>query len=244
MRKRTVSMDNVVEFWRTLTDEEKLAFADNSSLLKRFLSRLAKKAERGIYVVPLSDNEVMKVLVKNGIYRSTIKIAISHWRKYASDLGYTGPVAWKVKAGFTLKKHAPQDNDLSSQLGFLNDEPTKSSLVFWVPRMVENSTNKTVLQMENLRDELRMSYDLPVNPDMSFGSIALLLALILEHFKRTGERIPFKNMYAVSDSFYSSAPLRIIVGGFNRGGPRCIGSHEHATESVGFFLLQVQELGQ
>lgn len=78
MRKRIVSMDNVVEFWQTLTDEEKLAHADNSELLKRFLARLAKRATRNTYVVALSDEQAVSLLVENKKYNKKQATSTRH----------------------------------------------------------------------------------------------------------------------------------------------------------------------
>lgn len=250
MRQRTVSMDNVVEFWRTLTDEEKLTFADNPGLMKRFLARLYKKVARNIYVVALSDDEAVKLLVESKKYtEADAKALVANWRKYASDVGYTGPVAWKVKAGYTLKEHASQDKNSYGKLGYLqdrqlkNDEPTKDSLVFWVPRLVDSSTSKTIPHMEKLREEYRKNYSWPVHHATSFGSMALLFALILAHLKRTGERVTLKYLYAASDIFHLDGH-RLVAGGFGEVGLRCLGWDEGASGRVGFFLLGVEELGQ
>lgn len=250
MRKRIVSMNNVVEFWKTLKDEEKLAFADNSELMKRFLARLARGAARNSYVVALSDDEAVKLLVESKKYtEDEAKVIVASWRKYAAARGYTGPVAWKIREGFMLKKHAPLAGPCYDKLGYLqswklrDDESTKDSIVFWVPRLAEGSTSKTIFQMETLRMELLHQYGLSTGQTISFGSISLLFALILAHFKRTGERVPLQYLSVVSDSFVSSG-RRLIAGIFNEDGLGCIyWSEDNARDSVGFFLLGVEQLG-
>lgn len=155
----------------------------------------------------------------------------------------------KVKAGYTLKGHASQDKNSYSKLGYLqswslkNDEPTKDSLVFWVPRLADGSTSKTTPQMEKLRKEYRKNYSWPAHHATSFGSIALLFALILAHFKRTGERVPLQYLYAASDTFLVDG-CRLVAGSFGELGLFCLRWNEGAGGLVGFFLLGVEELGQ
>ncbi len=222
-----------------LSDQELTAIAEKPGLLKEFAAKLLADNVANIYVVHMDDKDVPEQ------YRETI----ASWRKYASHVGYTGPVAWKVKAGFTLKTHAPQAGPCYSQLGYLqdwqlkNDEPTKDSLVFWVPRLIDGSTSKTIPQMEKIRKDFRKVYELPAHHATSFGSIALLFALILAHFKRTGERVPLKYLYAASDTFHVGG-RRLIAGGFDGGGLYCCSWNEDALDVVGFFLLGVEELGQ
>lgn len=222
-----------------LSDQELSAIAEKPGLLKEFAAKLLVDSAANIYVVHMDDKDVPEQ------YRKTV----ASWRKYASDVGYTGPVAWKVKAGFTLKTHAPQAGPCYNQLKYLqdwnltNDEPTKDSLVFWVPRLVENSTSKTIPQMEILRKGAGRHYKLPAHHGTSFGSIALLFALILAHFKRTGERVPLKYQYAASDAFRVDGS-RLIAGGFGGNGLDCRHWREDANGDVGFFLLGVEELGQ
>ncbi len=249
MRKRIVSADCLTEFWRTLTDEEKLSLADNSSLLKRFLARLAKKAAKNMFVMSFSDEEAVKWLVEHKKYDEPVaKLVIAKWRAYAATFGYTGPVAWAVKEGFTLKSHASFAGPCYDKLNYLqswslqNDEATKTSLVFWVPRLVEGSLGKSITQMEALRTELKQRYELPEHHVTNFGSIALLFALILAYFKFKGERVPLKMFYAASDTFHAVGN-RLIAGRFGEGGLLCGYWDGGAGGRVGFFLLGV-ELGE
>ncbi len=222
-----------------LSDQELAAIAEKPELLKEFAGGLVANIVANTYVVHMDDKDVPEK------YRDTV----AKWRKYASDLGYTGPVAWKIKEGFTLKTHAPQAGPCYSKLGYLqdwklkNDEPTKDSLVFWVPRLAEDSTSKTIPEMEKLRKELQQKYKLLAHHGTTFGSIALLFALILAHFKRTGERVPLQYLYAASDTFHVDG-RRLFAGYFHGRGLRCYGWHGGADDIVGFFLLGVEELGQ
>jgi hypothetical protein len=159
-------------------------------------------------------------------------------------------VAWKVKAGFMLKQHAPFAGPCYGKLDYLqgweltNDKPTKDALVFWVPRLAEKSTSKTVEQMETHRAELRQKNNLPRHHCASFGSITLLFALILAHFKRTGERVPLECLYAASDTLNADDGNRLIAGHFYEVGIYCDRwSDDHGLVNIGFFLLGVEELG-
>jgi hypothetical protein len=233
---RNASYVSVAAALASFTANELSVFAEKPELFKQFASKLVADTVANTYVVHLDDKDVPEQ------YRETV----AKWRKYAASLGYTGPVAWKVKEGFTLKTHASLAGPCYEKLECLqdwgmNDEATKDSIVFWVPRLAEGSTSTTVLQMEALRTELRQRYELPAHHATSFGSIALLFALILAHNKRTGERVPLKTLYAASDSLHA-AGLRLVAGSFDGDGLHCRGWDEGSNDNVGFFLLGV-ELG-
>lgn len=232
------SFASVVNALSGLSDQELSAITEKPDLFKQFAGKLAADIVANTYVVPLGDAEVSEQ------YRKTA----TQWRKYAAALGYTGPVAWQVKEGFTLKLHAPLAGPCYGKLNYLqswelkNDEPTQNSIVFWVPRLAEGSTSKTISQMEKLRLKLQQQYELPEHHATSFGSIALLFALILAHFKRTGERVPLKYFYAASDALHADG-YRLFAGNFDGAGLRCGYWGEDSCGDVGFFLLGV-ELGQ
>lgn len=198
--------------------------------------------DRGTFVDALSDGEVLAQFPQ-------FAEAVASWRKYAGTVGYTGPVAWKVKKGFTLKTHAPKAGPCYDQLNYLkgwslkDDVPTTDSLVFWVPKLAEGSLAKTAAEMKELQAALHMQHKLPKNHCSSFGSIALLFALILAHFKRTGKRVPANFYYAASDSFHEGCG-RLIAGDFDGDGLDC--SHwdgRFGLGIIGCFLLGVETLG-
>ena len=222
-----------------LSDDELSAIVEKPEQLKQFAGSLVTDIVANTYVVHLDDKDVPEQYAA----------ATASWRKYAASLGYTGPVAWQVKEGFTLKSHAPLAGPCYDKLNYLQewelkgDEPTKNSIVFWVPRLAEGSTSKTIPQMEKLRGDLRQQHELPAHHATSFGSVALLFALILAHFKRTGERVPLKTFYAASDTFRADG-IRLIAGYFDGSGLYCYYWSEGACDGIGFFLLGVEELGQ
>lgn len=247
---RKASYVSIAAALANLTDEEMLALAENPGLAKRFFARIAKRAAKNIFVVALSDEEAVQLLVEHKkCGEAEAKSRVAKWRKIANDHGYNGPVAWAVREGYTLKGHASQDKGSYNKLGHIqswelrNDEATKNSIVFWVPRLALDSTSKTIPQMEQLRSTLRQQYDLPAHHANSFGSIALLFALILAHFKRTGERVPLKMFWAASDTLHAGGG-RLIAGRFYEDGLDCGRWVEHASDGVGFFFLGVEELGK
>lgn len=239
-KDRSASAKALLALLATLTDDELLAATDNPGKVKEYLSALVSENTSNTFVEPLSDNELGKQFPQ-------FTDALAQWRKLAVTMDYRGPVAWKVKVGFTLKQHAPLAGPCYQKLGNLqaweikNDKPTKDSLVFWVPRLVGTSTSKTVKQMEAHRARLRQKNNLPEHHCTSFGSIALQFALILAHFKRTGNRVPLECLYAASDTLYAGD--RLIAGDFNENGLDCHGWDDgDACDDIGFFLLGVEEL--
>lgn len=195
---------------------------------------------RDTYVTPLDHQEVPKQYQKNLI----------SWRHYAMAVGYKGPLAWQVSRGFTLK-HAPLAGPCYKNLEntktweFQNNEPTSDSIVWWIPRLVTDSTSKNISEMEALRTKLRQRFTLPEHHATRFGSAALLVALVLAHYQHTRERVPLKYFYTVTDTILESKN-RVIVGNFQENsGLRCYYCYrweESAYNWVGFFLLGIDNL--
>ncbi|MFA4871705.1 MAG: hypothetical protein WC610_01445 [Patescibacteria group bacterium] len=225
-----------------LTDEEMLALTDNPGKLKEFCGALVIENTQNTFVIPLSDNEVQEQYPQ-------FTDRLASWRELAVLLDYRGPITWKVKQGFTLKTHAPLAGSCHDKLNYLQgwnfvDDPTTDSLVFWIPRLAKESTRKTIKQMEAHRVELKKRHELPESHATSFGSIQLLFALILAHFKRTGERVPLSCLYAASDTLNPDGN-RLFAGDFGGDGLYCPDWNDSVGYgTVGFFLLGVEKLGQ
>lgn len=206
---RKPSFDAVTDMFKSLTEEEQLAIVDSPSELKKFAGDLAIKIVQNTFFIMLSDNEAPEKFAE-----TTLK-----WRKLAAELGYTGPVIWMVKGGFTLKVHAPKAGPCYQNFQYLqdwklkNDAPTKKSLAYWVPRLVPGSKNKNVEEQIAILTELRQRFTLPEHHLASFGSASLLSGLIFAHFKRVGERTPLKGEYTRTDTLYSDG-LRLYLGDF------------------------------
>lgn len=226
-----------------LTDDEMLALTDNPGKLKEFCYALVVESIQNIFAIPLSDQKLQDQFPQ-------FADRLAPWRKLAIVIDHRGPIVWKVRQDFTLKTHAPLAGPCRNGLAYLQgwdfiDTPTTDSLVFWVPRLAEQSTSKSITQMEAHRAELKQSYRLPSKHCMSFGSIGLLFALILAHFKRTGERVPLNYLYAASDTLFADGH-RLIAGRFNSSdGLNCDDwDDSFGYDDIGFFLLGVEKLGQ
>jgi len=199
-----------------LSEDEQLALVDCPEELKKFVGDLVLQIVQNTFFVPLSDNEVLEKLSETTL----------NWRKLAVELAYTGPVVWKVKEGFTLKAHAPKAGPCYENFQYLldwdiqNDEPTKDSLAFWVPRLVTGSKSNNVEGQIAILAELRQRFGLPDHHLSSFGSASLDSGLILAHFKRTGERTPLNGEWVRTNSLRAGG-LRLVLGGFGAGGLDC-----------------------
>jgi len=199
-----------------LSEDEQLALVDCPEELKKFVGDLVLQIVQNTFFVPLSDNEVLEKLSETTL----------NWRKLAVELAYTGPVVWKVKEGFTLKAHAPKASPCYENFQYLldwdiqNDEPTKDSLAFWVPRLVTGSKSNNVEGQIAILAELRQRFGLPDHHLSSFGSASLDSGLILAHFKRTGERTPLNGEWVRTNSLRADGP-RLNLGDFDAGGLCC-----------------------
>ena len=226
---------------KELSNKELLFLADNLQEVKDYITRRIAEIDRNTFVTPLSDKEVMNQFPQ-------FADRLAPWRKLASSLDYYGPVVWLVKEGFNLKKYSLFVGPCTMSLDYLKDWdfkdiPTSNMLVFWVPRLAPDSTSKTVAKREQYRNKLRAYYDMPENHCDRFGSIALLVALILAHFKRTGERVPLKGFFVLSDTLTTKG-YRFFCGGYSLwiGLLRCSDGLTKNDDDVGFFLLGVEEI--
>jgi hypothetical protein len=122
---------------------------------------------------------------------------LAKYRRLAEEHGVPGGVAvtYRVRAGFTLKTHAPKAGPCRDGFAYLQgwkfpDEPTADSLVFWVPRVLMGSKN--VDQQIAFLADLCSKLELPAHHMSGLGSVALVAGLILAHFKATGERVTLR----------------------------------------------------
>jgi len=195
-----------------------------------------KDVEVAGFIAPISDKDLPENLVE----------IVAKWRRLAADLGYAGPVAWKVRAGFTLKQGAPKAGPCCGNFAHLqdwnlqNDEPTKDGIVFWIPRLLPGSVLKTADEQKSLLAELRQRYDLPATHLTSFGSAALLAGLILAHFKITGERVPLDRYWTRTDTL-DAGGRRLGLGSFGGQGLGCDDYYwgDYRDAHLGCFALGV-----
>lgn len=219
-------------FAERLTIEEGEKLLQNPGIVDRMVATLRVSAEghpdRGglsdkeseevvEYLVPLTDAEVPpEHQVTLAKYR---RLAAEHYVQ--SDV----PLCYKVRAGFTLKKHAPLAGPCLEGFWYLQDwnfkdEPTRDALVFWVPRLLKDSTSKAVDEQMQLLSALRQYLALSEHHLSSFGEISLVAGLILAHFKATGERLPLDGLYIRTDTCRADGN-RLSLGRFDERGLFC-----------------------
>ena len=191
------------------------------------------------FVIPMSDDSLPFQMI--GLAKK--------WRKLATHFNYDGPVAWEVKAGFTVKKHAPQAGPCYKKFQYLqnwdfNDEPTTHAIVFWIPRLLPESTSKNVDEQKELLAGLRKQFELPEHHLSSLGSVALLVALILKHYQLTGEMAPLDNLWSRTGSRRSDGDRLDLRWG--EDSLDCVDNHwdECRHVSLGVFALGVEALGK
>ncbi len=131
---------------------------------------------------------------------------VSKYRILATRLGWNGVIAYSVRAGFHFKNApnlGPCDEDwkhlLDSKMQEC-DEMTLLAIVFWIPRILDESTDKNMQEQKQLLAELRAELVLPNHHLVNFGSASLLTALILSHYKHTNEDVPLDNLIARTDT--------------------------------------------
>lgn len=234
---RKASFNALATLILNLSEEEQLALVDKSAQFKKFVAELVRDVVDSTFFIALADKDVP----------APHAVAVAQWRKLASDLGYDGPVVWQVKAGFTLKQHAPEAGPCYEKWAYLqdwklkNDEPTSDCLVFFIPRIV--GTSKNAKEQIEVLAELREKYTLPKKHLTSFGSASLVAGLILAHFKRKGERAPVNCDWVRTDTLGADG-RRLSLGPFNETGLDCSnGWHVNRDSRLGVFPLGVA-LGQ
>lgn len=209
------SFASVVNLLGNLNDAELAALVNNPKKLKELAAKLVSDDVANTFFVPIADKDLP----------AKFKEITVKWRRLASDLGYTGPIVWRVREGFTLKDHAPKAGPCHEAFEYIkdwkfqNDEPTKSAIVFWIPRLLENSKSKTVEEQSVLLAETCKRYSLSEHHMFSFGSATMLSGLILAHFKRTGEKAPLNCERARTDTLHKDGN-RLNVN-FGAGGLDC-----------------------
>jgi hypothetical protein len=143
---------------------------------------------------PAADrNEVFVSALSNDAIPDHLKPTLVKWRKMTDEcFSYSGPIVWKVQAGFTLKRHAPYAGSYSRDLTHIQnwdfeDKPTVNSFVFWIPRIVPGSDGYLEAWKQSLLlNDLRERFYLPSNHLSSFGDISLLAGLMVAYFEMVG----------------------------------------------------------
>lgn len=235
---RKASFNAIANLITSLSDEQQLALVDFPDRLAEFTADLIREKAMNTYFAPISDKNLPQDL----------REVAPKWRRLACDLDYYGPVAWRVRAGFTIKEHAAKVGPCLMGFDYLreevmdNDFPTTDMIVFWVPRVINGSLKKSVQEQKKLMEEVRNSYGLPSGHLTVFGTASLLAGLILAHFLRTGERVPYPNLSPfVRTDTYKGEDGRFYLGGFGEEGLGCWGgSSDHGGGALGVFPLGLE----
>jgi len=196
----------------------------------------------GEYFTPIFDSEVpeqfQSILVK---YRTIAR---------AWGIADSVAICYHVRAGFTLKQHAPKFGKCYKDFEYLQgwnfaDEPTVDCYVFWVPCIVPDSTSKTYSEQLRLLAEIRVKYELPAHHLTDLGAVAENAGLILAHKKATGLLIPLGGKWirtATSDADGD----RLRLGGHDASGLYCSfwDFGESRSGGLGVFARGVEFLGR
>jgi len=148
------------------------------------------------FFIPIQDMDVPRK------HQPTIvKLRAEARRQAISD---STPLCYRVINGYTLKHHAPKAGPCRENFQYLQnwdftDEPTVDCLVFWIPRLLPESTGKNVDEQRAHLAEFRNRLELPSHHCSSFGNVALLSGLTLAHYKATGERVPLNGLWTRTD---------------------------------------------
>ena len=202
------------------------ALIKNKQALQALARELVAEEKARTHVQFLSDEEAVAWLIQRHAYdEASARALIAKWRKLAAELGWTGPVAWKVRAGFTLTQHAPKVGPCYKQFKYLQDsnfqdESTKNAIVFWVPVIISGTRDQNTDEQRVVLANVRCAFELPKHHLSCFGNAALLAALILAEFKRSGKRLPANKDWVRTDTRNSAGNL-LNLGCFGDDGLSC-----------------------
>jgi hypothetical protein len=242
------SLEALIHLRGEISDGAWEALLSNVAKTKAFAEQLEREEVENTFFVAMSDPEAIECLVREkGWERERATKVVELWRAVAAFLGYTGPICWRVKPGFTLKQHSPLAGPCYDQFKYLqdwslpNDAPTGNWIVFYVPKLVPGSTSKTVEEQVVLRDAFRVEHNLPENHMTGFGPACVHTGVLLARCKKTGIR-ELPNTYTRSDTLYSDG-ARLSVGRFGELGLSCLSWwDDRRNDYFGFVPLGVEEL--
>jgi hypothetical protein len=178
-----------------------------------------------IFFTPIADDQVPDQ------HRDTV----SKYRWLANEhrVELAEPVCYSVRAGFTLRHHAPRLGlcrhgfyELQAERNF-PDQPTSESVVFLVPRQLQDSHSKTVNEQKQLLADLRGRLGLPAHHLTGFGQASLLSGLILMARRFGG---PDNQLWVRSETFYDRSRLQLSY--LDGGGLRCYGWGDEGADGL------------
>ena len=197
----------------------------------------AKSKASGGYFAPINESDSLS---------DDLQVVYGDWQVLAESLDYSGPICWKVKAGFSMKqvsglglykkkfKHLDVED--------FRSKPTEAGVVFWIPRLLPEKYGQEELDLGSVQQYQESNFDW-VNSEFdieltSFGSLALLSGLIHNYQKVSGKRVPLSKCSAITDNVTIDAH-NVHIGQYNADGLDCIGNLiDPKCEDAGFFPLQ------
>lgn len=235
---RIPSEELLLRWLLTLTDEEKQTLLSHQDEVRLHLASLyAQETLRPLYAEPLVQDQI------------PLWLGDTHGRycQIADWIGYRGPpfIAWNIFPGYTFREHAPPEGLLpgpDNRLAlweFVNDSPTERCIAHIIPQIPPDCRNKTVGEQMECMNRIRKKFCLPPHHVRSFGSVALLSAVILCLRNNFGFHAPENRHYIRTDTSHLFGPLNL-----GEHGPD--GLHwtdwdfpEDHSASLGFFLVGI-----
>lgn len=247
---------------RILTDQ------GHRKKIRGFLQHLLEEEEKKTFAVPLRDEEACSLLIRRSNFSpENAQALISKWRRLAAELGYTGPIAWRVKAGFTLGNDPTESAQINRMWDEIKEQypeglgTTVESLVFWIPKALPPlqalspvEAKKTPLLFRHLREcrrdnagehkqqleMIRTRFDLPAHHLASFGSMTLLWLLIETYKKWCGGQVMELGMRVYTDLADAN---RVFLKEDGRRQPSIIGIDDNKkVAGVGVLPIGVEVL--
>jgi len=158
-------------------------------------------------------------------------------------------ICYRVRAGFTLKQHAPRFGKCYEDFKYLQgwnfvDEPTVDCLIFWIPCVVPDSTGRTYTEQVQLLSKIRTKHKLPAHHLASLGTVAENSGLILAHKRATGKLIPRGSRWIRTATFGADG-YRFVLGLHDAFGLNCGSGHSDGRRygDLGVFAQGVEVLG-
>lgn len=189
-----------------------------------------------VYFFPVAEEDVP----------DRLKDSFAKWQALGRYLDYQRTVLWRVEAGFRLKEDVRKAGPCDSSFSYLrswalvNDEPTTSCYVFFIPRIVEQSTKKNHEEQIALLADIAQRYGLPRHHLSNLGSAAMICGLIFANLESRGEKTPLRKWWVRTDTFHTKN-LGLSVGGFGAG--LCLTDSrwdEDRDEDLGCFPIGVE----
>jgi len=164
------------------------------------------------YTTSLTDSEAINLLIRfKEMKPAEAERMVKTWRELAHEhnLPESTNLAHWILPGFTLKEHAPKAGPCYGDFKYLQDwklkddeysKPTEHEIIFWIPRILKDSTNKTYQEQLALLAETRQRLKLPDHHLQGSGTVAENAALILNHYQETKEQVPLNNDWIRTDT--------------------------------------------